>query len=163
MEVWSQCGGVAGGLVVPWYPQPSLSNATKSPLTLTLSLLAPPPTEQATHPPHLLLWSSSECELELSVTSDPLVLLDKLAILHSPVLLPWVTGLCISASSRWIKLEILMIVLLQAIISTRYSKHQSGHRPLNMRHFEVARIRLKVAHFRCRGPHSMCYVEVMLG
>ena len=119
VEVWSQCGGVAGGLVVPWYPQASLSNTTTSPLTLTLSLLAPPPSDQTTPPPHLLLWSSSECELELVVTFAPLLLLDKVAILHAPLLLPWVTGLCISASSRWIKLELLLIALLQALIAFR--------------------------------------------
>lgn len=119
VEVWSQCGGVAGGLVVPWYPQASLSNTTTPPLTLTLSLLAPPPSDQTILPPHLLLWSSSECELELAMTFDPLVLLDKLAILHGPVLLPWVTGLCVSASNRWIKLELLLIVLLQVLIAFR--------------------------------------------
>lgn len=119
MEVWSQCGGVAGGLVVPWYPQPSFSNTSLAPLTVILSLLAPPPSDQTTPTPHLLLWSSSECELELVVTSDPLVLLDKLAILHVPVLLPWVTGMCVSASSRWIKLELVLIALLQAVVATR--------------------------------------------
>lgn len=105
---------MAGGLVTPWYPHPPLTNSTLSPLTLTLSLLAPPPPDP---PPHLLLWSSSECELELVVTFDPWTLLDKLAVLNVPVLLPWVTGLCVSGSNRWLRLELLLIALLQALIA----------------------------------------------
>lgn len=112
VEVWSSCGGVAGGLVVPWYPQSPLLNTTHSPLTLTLSLLATHPLQQAM-PPYLLLWSSSQCEMEVMVTSDPLSLLDKLVVVHGPLLLPWVTGLCISAPSRWIKVELMLLIILQ--------------------------------------------------
>lgn len=110
--VRSNCGGVAGGLVLPWYPHASLSNSSGAALTIHLSMLAPPP-PQYTTPPYLLLWSSLECELELEVTPDPLGLLDKLAIVHAPLLLPWVTSLCFIASiPSWsLKFEVLLAVL----------------------------------------------------
>ena len=104
---------MSGGVVVPWYPHTSLSNSTHSPLTLTLSLLTPPPHHQAP-PPHLLLWSSSQCELLVTVTLDPLALLDKVAVVHAPLLLPWVTARCISASGpHWLLLELMVLILLQ--------------------------------------------------
>lgn len=114
--MWSDCGGVVGGVVVPWYPHTPLSNTSHHlPLVLTLSLLVPPPPHQTT-PPHLLLWSPSKCKLEMAVTFDPLVLLDKLAVLHAPILLPWVTARCITASGpHWLLWELVILTLLQAL------------------------------------------------
>lgn len=98
--------------MLPWYPHASLSNSSRAPLTVHLSLLATPPLHYTTHP-YLLLWSSPECELELEATPDPLGLLDKLAIIHAPLLLPWVMALCFIASiPSWsLKFEILLVVL----------------------------------------------------
>jgi hypothetical protein len=111
VAVRSDCGGVSGGLVLPWYPHAS-SNSSASQLTIHISLLAPPPLNHTT-PPYILLWSSSECSLTLTVTPDPLALLDKLAIVHTPILLPWVTALCFVASVQtWsLKFELLLAVL----------------------------------------------------
>ncbi len=48
------------------------------------------------------------------MTFDPLALLDKLAVVHAPLLLPWVMARCISASGyRWLALELMILGLLQ--------------------------------------------------
>ena len=48
------------------------------------------------------------------VTFDPLALLDKLGIIHAPLLLPWVMACCTSASGpRWIFLELGVLVMFQ--------------------------------------------------
>lgn len=111
-DVKSSCVGVAGGLVVPWYPDPPLSYSSQSSssLTIHLSLFVPMPS-QAT-PPYLLLWSAAHCEVNVTVTSDPFALLDKLTIIHAPLLLPWVTALCISGLRRRIILELSILLLL---------------------------------------------------
>lgn len=122
VSVSSSCGGVAGGLVLPWYPHHPLSNSTHSPLIVRLSLLAPPPLHLTTHP-HLLLWSPPECPLEIQVTSDPWGLLDKLAIIHVPLLLPWLSALCLAASvpSFCLKFELLLLVLVMRSILRAFS------------------------------------------
>ncbi len=113
---WSNCegSGISGGLVVPWYPHTSLSHSELSPFKIDIGLLVPPP-PRTLNPPYLLLWNLARCELEVVVTPDPLALLDKLAIVYAPLLLPWVTSLCISASNRWIKSELSLLSILYVV------------------------------------------------
>ena len=120
VEVASGCGGVAGGLVTPWYPHHSLlshsppSHSSASSLTLHLSLLTTPTLRETAHP-HMLLWSQSQCELEVTLTFDPMSLLDKLAVVYAPFLLPWVTAVCITASCRALLWEVLALFLFCAV------------------------------------------------
>lgn len=46
------------------------------------------------------------------MTFDPLALIDKLAVVHAPLLLPWVTALCITPHSRWLGMELVLLALV---------------------------------------------------
>ena len=115
--VTSSCGGVAGGLVTPWYPHHALQHETttlsgSASIVLDLNILVPPTPEAKKEQAYLLLWSRAECELMLEVTAAPLLLLDKLTLLYAPLLLPWMTAACITASCRSLHWEVLAISLL---------------------------------------------------
>lgn len=110
--VSSLCGGVAGGLVAPWYPHHPLQHGSSS-VKVDLDLLVPP-TSKESEEPYLLLWSRAECELTLEVTATPFLLLDKLAIVYAPFLLPWLTAVCIMGVWHGLHWEVLVVFLYLA-------------------------------------------------
>ncbi len=120
VEVRSGCGGVAGAVVTPWYPHHAHhhneSPTGVSSITLHLAILATPSelessasASEGEESARLMLWSSSRCELELEVTAAPQLLLDKLAVLYIPYLLPWLTAVCLTASFRCLHWEMVAI------------------------------------------------------
>ncbi len=70
------------------------------------------------HTPHLLVWSSSHCSLTISVTFDLLETLDKLCVLYTPLLLPWVTAVFIAGNGWSFGVELCIITVLYGL--TRY-------------------------------------------
>jgi len=118
VAVTSHCGGMAGGVVAPWYPHHAFKHhlnkdslSGPSSISIPLSVLTTP--SSGSHgQPHLVLWSSPECKLELEVGVAPLLLLDKLVLLYAPYLLPWLAAACMTTPCRCLHWELLAISLL---------------------------------------------------
>jgi hypothetical protein len=96
--ITSTCTGVKGGLLLPWLPHTPLfhDNGTGH-LTLPLGLQVPVPDGAI---PELLVWSHVNCPLSLTVTPTLLPLAGKLAVLYTPLLLPWVTAVALSSLAK---------------------------------------------------------------
>ncbi len=69
----------------------------------------------SSHTPHLLIWSPPDCPLTIRVTSDLLESLDKLSVLYTPLLLPWVTAVCIAGSGWSLGIELLAVTTLYGL------------------------------------------------
>ncbi|XP_064407052.1 GPI inositol-deacylase-like isoform X3 [Halichondria panicea] len=124
-EVWesytavisSSCGEVVATLSTPWYAHTPITQSHPSHphnLSVSLSLLVPTP---SSHTPHLLIWSPPDCPLTIRVTSDLLESLDKLSVLYTPLLLPWVTAVCIAGSGWSLGIELLAVTTLYGLTS----------------------------------------------
>ncbi len=65
--------------------------------------------------PHLLIWSSPDCPLMLHVTFDPLKLLEKLLVLYTPFIIPWIAAHCVARQQWSVGTELLVIAILYGL------------------------------------------------
>lgn len=133
--ITSSCGGVRAGLVTPWYPHTPLASSlpARNNITVELNVLVSwekgiqlnkdiklytcalkhmqvPAPQNST--PYLLVWSSHSCPLEVSISMNPLASFRRLAVFYAPLLLPWVTALCMAGSSGKLEWEILVVYVI---------------------------------------------------